>query len=92
MYNIPNDNKIYQYIPFQVPPKYTHFGILGMQVYHLATLMRHPAVGHLESTRIAILVRNTFRLMPTKPWFLKVQIMLLARVARWFVCKPISPN
>jgi hypothetical protein len=32
--------KIYQHFPFQGPPKYTQIGILGMKIYHLATLFQ----------------------------------------------------
>jgi hypothetical protein len=42
---MPNWNKIYkvaikyfQYVPFQGPSKFALFGILGVQIYHLATL------------------------------------------------------
>jgi hypothetical protein len=37
-WNIQNVHKIYQYFPFQDPPKYTHIRIFGMNINHLATL------------------------------------------------------
>jgi hypothetical protein len=37
--NIPNGHKIYQYFPFQGPPKYTQGGIFGMKIFHLASLL-----------------------------------------------------
>jgi hypothetical protein len=40
--NIPNGHKIYQHCLFQGPPKYTQIGILGLEVYHLATLINTP--------------------------------------------------
>jgi hypothetical protein len=36
--NILNGNKIYQYFPFQGPPKIPQRGIFGLKIYHLATL------------------------------------------------------
>jgi hypothetical protein len=47
--NKPDVNKIYskvrnilQHFPFQGSPKYTKIGIIGMQIYHLATLLNPP--------------------------------------------------
>jgi hypothetical protein len=37
--SIPNGHKIYKHFPFQGPAKYTpKIGILGLKMYHLATL------------------------------------------------------
>jgi hypothetical protein len=37
--NIPTGREIHQKFHFQGLPKYTKFGILGMQIYHLAALV-----------------------------------------------------
>jgi hypothetical protein len=37
--NRPNGHKIYQHLPLQDPPRITQFGIFGLKLYHLATLM-----------------------------------------------------
>jgi hypothetical protein len=34
--------KVHQHCPFQSPPSYTQIEILGMQIYHLATLTCRP--------------------------------------------------
>jgi hypothetical protein len=39
-----NGHKIYQYFPFQGPPKHTQKRIFGKQTYHLATLEQMPVV------------------------------------------------
>jgi hypothetical protein len=36
--HLPNGHKIYQHLPLQDPPKFTQIGILGLKIYHLATL------------------------------------------------------
>jgi hypothetical protein len=36
---IPNGYIIHQHFPFQGPPKFTQVGILGLKIYHLATLL-----------------------------------------------------
>jgi hypothetical protein len=36
--NIPNVHTIFQYYPFQGPPKYTQIGNFGIKIIHLATL------------------------------------------------------
>jgi hypothetical protein len=33
-----NVHRVYKHFPFQVPPKFTQIGILGLKIYHLATL------------------------------------------------------
>jgi hypothetical protein len=38
--NIPNGHKIYQHFPFQGLPKFTQIFIFGLQIYHLATLLK----------------------------------------------------
>jgi hypothetical protein len=40
----PNGHKIYQHLPLQDTPKFTHIGIFGLKIYHLATLRHtiHP--------------------------------------------------
>jgi hypothetical protein len=35
----PNGHKINQHLPFQDPSKFTLFGIFGLKIYHLATLV-----------------------------------------------------
>jgi hypothetical protein len=35
---MPNGHKIYPHFPFQGPPKFTQMWILGLKIYHLATL------------------------------------------------------
>jgi hypothetical protein len=46
--NRPSGHKIYQHLPLQDPPKFTQIGILGLKIYHLATLagrrIRHSFV------------------------------------------------
>jgi hypothetical protein len=34
----PNDYKIYQHFPLQIPRKFTQIGIFGLKMYHPATL------------------------------------------------------
>jgi hypothetical protein len=36
---VPNGRKICQHSPFQGPPKFFQNGILGLEIYHLATLV-----------------------------------------------------
>jgi hypothetical protein len=36
---IPNGDKVYQRFPFQKPPKFCQIWILGLKIYHLATLL-----------------------------------------------------
>jgi hypothetical protein len=36
----PNSYKIYQNIPLQGPAKLKQIGIFGLQIYHLATLVK----------------------------------------------------
>jgi hypothetical protein len=38
-YILINGHKIYQHFPFQGPQKSSQIGILGMKIYHLATLV-----------------------------------------------------
>jgi hypothetical protein len=39
--NVPKCHEIHiAKFPIQCPKKYTHIGILGMQIYHLATMLR----------------------------------------------------
>jgi hypothetical protein len=40
---IPNDLKLYQYLPLQDPPKCTQIGIFGLKINHLATLLLFAA-------------------------------------------------
>jgi hypothetical protein len=35
----PNGHKVYQHLPLQEPQKFTHIGIFGLKICHLATLM-----------------------------------------------------
>jgi hypothetical protein len=37
--NMPNGHKICRHLPLQDPPKFTQFGIFGLKVCHLATLV-----------------------------------------------------
>jgi hypothetical protein len=37
--NRPNGHTIYQHLPLQEPPKFTQFGISGLKIFHLATLL-----------------------------------------------------
>jgi hypothetical protein len=41
--NRPNGHKMYQHLPSQDPPKFTQNGILGLKIYHLATLISADA-------------------------------------------------
>jgi hypothetical protein len=41
--NRPNGHKIYQHLQLQDPQKFTQIGILGLKIYHLATLIL-PAI------------------------------------------------
>jgi hypothetical protein len=41
---------MYQHFPFQGPPKFTHIGIFGLKMYHLATL---PGGVSIENNRHA---------------------------------------
>jgi hypothetical protein len=38
--NIPNGNNIYQQFPLEGPPKFSQIDILGLKIFHLASL-RH---------------------------------------------------
>jgi hypothetical protein len=51
--DIPNIHKIFQYFPFQGPPKYTQIGIFGTKINYLATLAR------THSTSIAVFSLGT---------------------------------
>jgi hypothetical protein len=73
--NIPIGLKIYQHLPFQVPPTFTQIGIFGLKIYHLATLVFSISQFRLNFT------------VSSPPHFL----MLWSRVARWFILKPKIP-
>jgi DNA modification methylase len=37
--NRPSGRKVYQLLPWQVPPKFTQIWIFGLKICHLATLL-----------------------------------------------------
>jgi hypothetical protein len=38
---IPNGHKIYQYFPFEGPPKFTQIAIFGLKINNLTTLVKN---------------------------------------------------
>jgi hypothetical protein len=45
---LPSVLKIYQHLPLQDPPKFTQIVILGLKIYHLATLVLSKIVHFCE--------------------------------------------
>jgi hypothetical protein len=44
-------DKIYRHVPFQDPPTFTQIGIFGLNMCHLATLIRTSEMGADDGER-----------------------------------------
>jgi hypothetical protein len=61
--NVPNGRnifqlapKIYQTFPFQGPLKLTQIGILGLKIYHLATMEPLATIRHSQDQRVDVMI------------------------------------